>query len=222
MLTCGKDGRVHLTRLREETIGSVRAWEDVCQGGVVKTCQWHPTDDVFAASGRGGDVRVYDSRSATPSMTIREAHARDVHCVRFQPPTCAACPLLLTAANDPVIKLWDLRYPSQPLRNLTGHVAPGVAMQKRIHQPSFGALGDTVVATGQGMACVSVFAVSTGELREQISMDGEPTALSSAEQSSSTDVPVMAVAQGRFVRFLVPVTARGIGLNARAEEESAG
>ena len=50
--------------------------------------------------------------------------------------------LLLTSGFDPAIRLLDLRQPGAPLRELRGHMAPGVQRCRGIYRPAFVASGD--------------------------------------------------------------------------------
>lgn len=52
--------------------------------------------------------------------------------------------LLMTAGNDPAIRLFDIRRPEGPLFELSGHFAPGVRQCKQIYKPVFVSGGDMV------------------------------------------------------------------------------
>lgn len=205
VLSAGKDGAVALSRITPTGLRVERSWAELCGGGVVKTCRWRPdgAPAVFAAAGRHGALFLLDARAPAggscggAAPTVAEAHPRDVHCVRWQP-AGASPALLLSAGYDPVVRLWDTRRAAAPVAELSGHVAPGVLRQKKIHQPEFCAPGGRLVAaSGEGVGAITLFCAASGTALGRSDLGAEPSAI--AASSCGDAGSRVAVACGRRV-----------------------
>ena len=91
---------------------------DSLHTGVVKCVCWSARAEVFASGGQDRQVCVKDCRSSTPVADVRleDVHGGGVHTVVWGPREAAH--LLLTAGADPVIKLFDVRWPGTPVATM--------------------------------------------------------------------------------------------------------
>jgi WD40 repeat protein len=82
----------------------------------VKWCPRNAT--TFASASGDGTAHIHDARltSAAAGAQQRLVHGTDVLCCDF---TAEAD--LVTGSVDGLIRVWDLRKPSHPLRRLSGH-----------------------------------------------------------------------------------------------------
>jgi WD40 repeat protein len=133
ILTGSKDKTVCLSRLDAGCSGLAAESRFELHSGVVKSVEWCPGSNgrVFASGAQDRSVCVKDVRSRRPDhaeVEIIDAHPGGVHTVKWAPLSGAGsggggggCPqyLLASSGMDPVVKVWDVRFPGTPL-HVTG------------------------------------------------------------------------------------------------------
>lgn len=131
VLTTSKDGSAVLAQLLPGGgLERLHVFEDLHGGDVVKCGRWRD-GNVAATSGNDCGVAVLDARSRSVGIRIQGAHASVTNFVEWSP--CNP-DLLVSFANDPAVKLWDLRSPGEPLFSFQGHAAtPRRVLSDRCH-----------------------------------------------------------------------------------------
>jgi len=136
ILTGSKDKTVCLSRLDAGCGGLKAESRFELHSNVVKSVEWCPGSNghVFASGAQDRSVCVKDARCGRPchpEVEILDAHSGGVHTVAWAPLSGTGigigtgigggCPqfLLASAGMDPVVKVWDMRFPLKPL-HVTG------------------------------------------------------------------------------------------------------
>jgi WD40 repeat protein len=208
VLTGSKDRQVCVSRLHASSSSSSsssssfvvdRAFDEL-HSGVVKCVHWADADtlggggggQVFASGGQDRAVCVKDCRSASaaPDVAIADAHSGGVHTVHWGP-SGSGGPLLLTAGHDPLIHLYDVRWPAAPAVTLDtsssaasatlrhtfrGHASPHARKHGTILPPRF-VSASVVVAAGEGSDCLSLYCATTGATLSRGAMPDQPIAI---------------------------------------------
>jgi len=223
VLTGSKDRQVCVSRLHTSSSASSsssfvvdRAFDEL-HSGVVKCVHWADADtlggggggQVFASGGQDRAVCVKDCRSASaaPDVVIADAHSGGVHTVHWGPSGSGSGgggsggPLLLTAGHDPLIHLYDVRWPAAPAVTLDtssspsaasggggggasatlrhtfrGHASPHARKHGTILPPRF-VSASVVVAAGEGSDCLSLYCAATGATLSRGAMPDQPIAI---------------------------------------------
>lgn len=79
---------------------------------------WDPHVSSSCAVATYGDVRLVDTRSFDVTTTISKAHGGNVRDVDYNPNKTNT---IITGGDDRLIKIWDLRSTSEPIKILSGH-----------------------------------------------------------------------------------------------------
>ncbi|GMH39688.1 hypothetical protein BSKO_07586 [Bryopsis sp. KO-2023] len=194
IVTGSKDTRVVLSEIGEASeIRKVHAFDDM-HSGVVKCVRWRDKK-TFVSAGNDRSIQVTDSRSRSTRVSIDNAHDASINCVAVSP---ANPDLILSAASDPILKLFDLRAPAAPLFEFQGHAA--AFKIKNIYQPSFWMDGQYVVTSGEKSKFLSMYCTKTGRTVSRGNIGYTPTMLRPLSDKSA----VVAAATTRAIRFYGP------------------
>ncbi|CAM9627708.1 unnamed protein product, partial [Phaeothamnion confervicola] len=159
LATGSKDRTVALSRItaggirREQFLGAagIRGGDDDAHAGIVKDVRFR---DAATLASCGDDVWDLRVAGAAPAVAWAAAHTGGTHTVRWHP---SDGNLLLTAGLDPVVRCWDLRRSSGPVREYRGHVPFVLLRHKTIHRPEFVVGGDAFVTCGERSHQLSMF-----------------------------------------------------------------
>ncbi|KAK9809294.1 hypothetical protein WJX73_002021 [Symbiochloris irregularis] len=193
VVTSGKDGAVALTRLRPDGTLQLDQQHADLHAGVAKCARWRDSATV-ASCGNDRCIKLLDARTAElqASQTIAEAHSAAVNRLQWHP---GQAHLLLSAANDSEMHLWDLRAATKPLHTMSGHIQGRCS---KIYQPVFIWGGAAIATGGQGLHSLSVFDTDTGRLLSQEGMDGDLAAAHTPEAVQATPPNVKLLINGEF------------------------
>ena len=162
ILTASKDGSVALTNLYSER--PFHVFRDLHGGGVVKCARWRSTTDeqdlVFASSGNDCVVRVVDAKTKSDIVEFH-GHTTVTNVVQWNPKNSN---IFLSTSHDPEIRVFDIRNPSEPLQELSGH-SQGNRLSG-IYQPVFVNDGKRILAPGVGSSSqmLTMFDIASGEI----------------------------------------------------------
>lgn len=98
----------------------------------IEDVAWSPTEEtVLMSVGCDSAIRVFDTRSKAPMISVRDAHAGDINCVSWN---AAVSYLVATAGDDGIVKVWDLRSfggakssPTEPVGKFSWHQGKPIA-----------------------------------------------------------------------------------------------
>ena len=79
---------------------------------------WDPHVSSSCAVATYGDIHVIDTRSFDVTTSIIDAHGGNVHDLDYNP---SRSNTIITGGDDRLIKIWDLRSTSEPIKILSGH-----------------------------------------------------------------------------------------------------
>jgi len=161
ILTASKDGSVALTKIFSES--PFRVFGDLHGGGVVKCARWRNLtveDSVFASSGNDCAVRIVDSKTKSDVLEFH-GHTTVTNVVHWNPKDSNT---FLSTSHDPEIRVFDIRNPKKPLRELSGH-SQGNRLSG-IYQPVFVNDGKYILTPGVGSASqiITMFDIDSGDI----------------------------------------------------------
>ena len=172
---------------------------------------------IYASGGQDGlvcvkDIRVGGKNIDTADVEIENCHDGGVHSVSWNP--YGNSHLLMTAGNDPIIKVFDLRYVGRnsssssssssnnspaPLFEFRGHSAPLIRKFKTIIPPAF-LSNSAIVAAGQGSKKLSLYSPVTGKTISRGELEIEPNAI--AVNLSGGDISIAAASRNGDIYML--------------------
>ena len=125
--------------------------------------------------------------------------------------THVASPPLLLSSSTPLLlssfvhKLFDLRKPSAPLFEYSGHDMRGLhGKGKLIYHPAFIGNGSSIVTPGDRADYLSMYCTRTGRTISRGGIGETASAVVAAPASGATSGDLLGVACGRYIRFMEP------------------
>ncbi|KAJ3070667.1 hypothetical protein HDU98_006311 [Podochytrium sp. JEL0797] len=109
------------------------------------TCaKWNPHSPEEVSIGFGSTLFGLDTRSQTPTFTIPHAHHSSIRDLDYNPNKPYH---LLTAGDDGLVRIWDTRHVSKPVKELANH-------HHWVWSAGFNRFHDQLVLSGGGDCCV--------------------------------------------------------------------
>ncbi|CAN6463847.1 unnamed protein product [Victoria cruziana] len=167
IITASKDSSLGFCRMDGGGGGGVFIDRNVSghHSGVIRGVSFRDAD-ILADCGADGRICVLDTRLPEAcTMKIDSDHSTGINTIEWSPSDEF---MLLSASRDPVLLLYDVRNPSEPLQKLHGHVGSTVRSCNNIYRPTFvGNNGAYVATSGQGSKKISIYEVGTGNIISQ-------------------------------------------------------
>eukprot|EP00596_Hydrurales_sp_CCMP1899_P008886 CAMPEP_0119034144 /NCGR_PEP_ID=MMETSP1177-20130426/1171_1 /TAXON_ID=2985 /ORGANISM="Ochromonas sp, Strain CCMP1899" /LENGTH=344 /DNA_ID=CAMNT_0006991389 /DNA_START=99 /DNA_END=1130 /DNA_ORIENTATION=+ len=120
MLTTDSNG-IGIWDISSKMVSSLRLDKSVGGGLNELTCgaaSWHPSAPTTCAVGFGSTLHLVDTRKMVSTSEIPNAHKGAIRDIEYNPNKPS---ILVTAGEDRVVKLWDTRNLSCPVKTLIGH-----------------------------------------------------------------------------------------------------
>jgi len=203
--TGSKDTTVSWAQIAESDIKQVVSLEH--HSHVVKTVR--SRDEVTVASaGNDLDILVWDTRDGkSPSTLIESAHDRTICSIAWHPNDKN---LILSAAADSNLHLFDLRNVAKPLYTFVGHT---VADGKFMYQPVFlksglrtGRASVNILTGGKKTAYLSMYCASTGDVISRGGVDMEYNSMAAYHGSDNMCTTLIAAAAKKYLHLFTPTT----------------
>jgi WD40 repeat protein len=188
LVTGSKDKTIAISTITESVISNTLILNEL-HHSVVKTVAFHTSDNnLIASGGQDRRVSVKDLRAnEAPDIIIDNAHNGGVHTVFFNKNSGGN--MLVTAGFDPVINLFDIRNPKDPLYRFIGHHSASTKTYKTILTPAIVTPSNSsefIIASGEGNAMLSLYDVATGKTISRGSCVDQPASIAVKHDGSST------------------------------------